>query len=267
MGETTIIGLKPARLFKKQGLEADSIRIGDVIPAIVKSVDSNKGNAYVCISDDLSGFIRLENFSYPPKHDNMDMATNEVGKDVTGHIFKRIIGKVIGIHENGLVELDRRQVLEEAINNLANNIGEIVNATVEEICPYGIFADIGNGVRTLIHVTECSNSRYVPIENFFAIGDEIRKVKILEFDSERKFFRTSIKQAYERSMFEPRSVVKVRVCGFIDGGAFVEFDPATTGIMDLYQSERERIETGDFVWCRIKKETKKGFKAHFISED
>lgn len=265
MGETKIMDLKPARLYEMQELEAESIRIGDLIPAIVRSADAHKQMAYVSISKNVDGFIRLENFSYPSKHDDISTSKNKVGKDVTGYISKEVIGKVIDIHEDGLIELDRRQVLEYATNTLANNVGGIVTATVETINPYGIFVDIGNGVHTLIHVTECSTRRYDHIEKFFTIEEVLPKVKILSFDPESKLFRASIKQAYERHEFQKESVARVKVCGFLDGGAFVEFNPATTGIMDIFPSERQKIEEGSYVLCRIKKNASKGFKAYFVS--
>lgn len=267
MGDTSIMGLKPARLFKMQEMEEGTIRIGDVIPAIVERVDCNKGRAYVRISSIVDGFIRLENFSYPSKYAEGSTAMHELGKDVTGYIYKKIIGKVIDIHEDGLVELDRRQVLQDATEALANNLGAIVEATVESVCKYGIFADIGNGVRTLIHVIECSKCRYDPIEKFFTIGQKLPKVKILDFDPESKFFKASIKQAYERQELTAGSVERVRVCSFLAGGAYVEFDPATTGIMDISPEEFWEIEIGSYVWTRIKKNKPQGFKAVFASLD
>ncbi len=263
MDTTSINGLKPERFYEMQ----EEVRIGNLIPGIVERYDYEERRVYVRITPDIMGFIQLDNFKYPPIITEDSMPQDLFPKEVKGYSQKKVIGRVIGIHEGGIVELDRRQILEDATSTIANNlVGTIVTATVEAIISYGIFVDIGNGVLSLIHDKECSKTKYYRMRNFFTVGQTIPKVKILGFDSKTKFFQTSIKQAYERNDPVPGSIVRVRVCtaGCLTGGRFVEFDPATTGIMDISPDEDSGLETGDYVWVSIKKIKPKGFCSKFI---
>lgn len=260
--------LKPERLVVNQERGEENLRIGDTIAAIVESYDSKNKKVVVRISEFVHGFIQLQKFTYPTvdvEKDGEDLAL----KSVRGHICKKITAKVIDVLDDRTVELDRSVLMEESMEILRNNIGSIVAATVEAVCSYGIFVDIGGGVRTLIRTSECSKVKYDSIKDFFGIGQLLPKVKILEFDHKTQFFKASIRQAYDEENLIVGSVEKLRICGngneSLDGGYFVEYNPNTSaGIMDV-GAYGMNLKNGEYVWAYIRKFKEKGFRASFIS--
>ncbi len=70
-------------------------------------------------------------------------------------------------------------------------VGEIYEATVASIKPYGAFVDIGSQISGLVHVSEIANKRVEKVEDYLKEGD-IVKVKVLGKDDQGKL-KLSIK--------------------------------------------------------------------------
>ncbi len=72
---------------------------------------------------------------------------------------------------------------------------------------------------------------------------------------------------YEREILECHSIQRLRVLEHVnEGGVFVEYNPATAGIMDISAAFNYNVKYGDYVMAYIKNNTKKGFKSRFISK-
>ena len=84
------------------------------------------------------------------------------------------------------------------INKIAfkPEIGEVYEAVVASVKPYGVFVDF-NGTGGLLHVSEISHSRIENVEDVFKEGDEV-KIKIIGVDRKTGKLRLS------RKAFMPR---------------------------------------------------------------
>jgi polyribonucleotide nucleotidyltransferase len=85
--------------------------------------------------------------------------------------------KIIGTDKAKLEEC--LSVVDMQING--PEVGEDYDAVVVTIKDYGMFVDIAEGVSGLVHVSEIADERVNNIEDYVAVGDNI-KVKLLEID-------------------------------------------------------------------------------------
>ncbi len=74
--------------------------------------------------------------------------------------------------------------------------GEIYEAKVKSIMPYGAFVEFLPGKEGLLHISEISNKRLESMEGVMNVGDVI-KVKLLEVDKKTGKFKLSRKAILE----------------------------------------------------------------------
>lgn len=256
------MAIMPEDMYVRQNPRSRDIKEGDIIPAIVREYNFDEGKVYCEISSHLKkAFIRLENFMFPEISSDFDR--EPIPPMIKSHIGRQVMASVVSKGSKGDFELDRKVVMKNTINHLANSVGEIVTATISCIRPHEAFIDIGNGVVSRLNRIECSRSKTANLEELFAVGDMIM-VKLMSFNPNTKRFEVSRKSAYERILFTYGSAQRVKVCGAVPRGAFVEYDPGNVGIMDLPNGTSVNEVLGRDVICHIKKNTEKGFKADFI---
>ena len=168
--------------------------------------------------------------------DDSDYKTKKL-RTAKALVGKKLLARVLRI-ENEMIILERRTVIKDTCEYLKNNVGKIIECTVNSIAYCGIFVDIGNGLVSLIPNVEISKSRCYDWSLYFNY-DNVLKVKILNYDTENGVFHLSRKGAYDVMTEEtlPRgSVIIVSVHKYVDeakSGVYVEYDPANTGIMDI----------------------------------
>lgn len=78
--------------------------------------------------------------------------------------------------------------------------GDIIDVQITGIQPYGAFAVLPDQTTGLIHISEISEKFVKSIEHFVCIGDVV-KVKLLDFDTDSKHAKLSLKaieKAYSR---------------------------------------------------------------------
>lgn len=254
--------IKPESLYIRENLKAKDIKEGDIIPITVTEFDYEGSRVCCEISSHVrKAFIRVENFSYPELH---EFSKTNIPHIISNHIGKQVVAKVVTKGRNGDYELDRKVVMKDTINYLSDNLGTVVVATIDAIRAYGAFIDIGNGVESLLHLSEFSEFRYQELANLFKIGDQI-EVRLLSFNPDTSRFDVSRKHVYQREILPCNSVQLVRILEQLGKElVFVEYNPKTIGIMDFSNAENFY---GKYALCRIKKNTWKGFKADFISWD
>lgn len=72
------------------------------------------------------------------------------------------------------------------------NVGDVVDAKVVSITPFGAFAQIIPGVDGLIHISQIAREKVTNVGQVLAVGDEV-KAKITEIDTEKVRVSLSIK--------------------------------------------------------------------------
>ena len=75
-------------------------------------------------------------------------------------------------------------------------VGDIVDATIVSITPFGAFAQIIPGVDGLIHISQISTERVTNINNVLSVGQEV-EAKIIDIDTEKNRVSLSIKALME----------------------------------------------------------------------
>jgi small subunit ribosomal protein S1 len=154
----------------------------------------------------------------------------------------------------GNVLVSRRRVVEQEksvqrAGTLAHlEVGQIYKGTVRALANFGAFVDIG-GVEGLLHVSDLDWKRIDNPNKVLKVGDEI-EVKVLKYDTAAGRISLGRKQllAHPWEGIEGRipvgSVVKGKVTGLADFGAFVEIEPGVEGL----------IHVSEFSWTeKIKK--------------
>lgn len=115
--------------------------------------------------------------------------------------MQEVTGTTITIEEvgnEGVIHIssnnkDNIQKACEMIDNITHvpEVGNIYDAVVATVMPYGVFVDFKNQ-SGLLHVSEISHSRIEKVEDVFKQGDPV-KVKLIGIDPKTKKFRLSRK--------------------------------------------------------------------------
>lgn len=167
---------------------------------------------------------------------------------VISRVNKQICFKVIDIlpTENGepKVILDRASAQEEALEYMIQNLspGDVIDAKITHMEPFGVFADIGCGIVGLLSIENISVSRITHPKDRFYTGQNIKAV-IKSIDYQTKRFTLSHKELLgtwqqNADLFS----VGMTVCGNIRSvepyGIFVELTPNLSGLAE-YSPEAE----------------------------
>ena len=249
--------VKPLRFYQENEKSISMPKEGDMVIARVISYSHGTVTLKVNGLDAEMGIADTNLFhTYEKNEKNM---ISLIGKNVNARVKKVI--------DSNFLLLERESIMRETYDALKSKVGEIVVATVEGVLEYAMFIDIGNGVNSMLHVSEVSQARYYDLTRIFHSGEEL-KVKILGFDPETGFFSVSRKDTYQKVTFEVGTCIKVRCAGYLHDktGVYVEFNPQTLGIMDVPENMCYfEFLDGDEVVVSIKGENDKGFKANFFS--
>ncbi len=110
-------------------------------------------------------------------------------------------GTIINIEEvgdEGVVNIasDNKEAIDAALERIRKitftpSVGEVYDATVKSVMPYGVFVDF-MGKSGLLHVSEMSHSRIDRVEDVFKEGDDVR-VKLIGVDKKTGKIRLSRK--------------------------------------------------------------------------
>jgi small subunit ribosomal protein S1 len=124
-----------------------------------------------------------------------------------------------------------------AIENYA--VGQRVMAKVTKLADYGCFAQIGEGVEGLVHVSEMDwTNRNIHPSKVVQVGDEV-EVQILDIDQQRRRISLGIKQCRENpwnafaSSTNKGDKVSGTVRSITDFGIFIGLDGGVDGLVHL----------------------------------
>ena len=170
--------------------------------------------------------------------------------------------------EEGNIVLSRRRVLEEEVQKMRDylkdtlNVGDIRDATVVRLMPFGAFVDLG-GIEGLVPASEISWTRGIKVEEALTEGQPVQ-VKIIALDwgdgTSKERVTLSIKQAtkspWERiangeAQYVVGAKLKGKVVRLATYGVFVELEPGLDGLAHISQlGQDHRIEDPSEV-CQI----------------
>jgi len=172
----------------------------------------------------------------------MDTKYVENPDEYVGATFDFLISK---FEEKGRnIVVSRRELLKEQQEAAKKEFfktaasGDIVDALVTTIKPYGVFVELVPGLEGLIHISELAWSRVGHPDEVASVNDRIT-AKILEIDPEKGKISLSARQAaadpwdtvQERFKSGDKTSGKVTRCA--DFGAFVEIAPGIEGLVHI----------------------------------
>ena len=143
--------------------------------------------------------------------------------------------------ERKRVSLGMKQLASDpwttAIENYA--VGQRVTAKVTKLADYGCFAQIGEGIEGLVHVSEMDwTNRNIHPSKVVQVGDEV-EVQILDIDHQRRRISLGIKQCRENpwnafaSSTNKGDKVSGTVRSITDFGIFIGLDGGVDGLVHL----------------------------------
>ena len=175
--------------------------------------------------------------------------------DLTVYVGQKLPCQVMELDRtrNRMV-LSRREMLEaeraEARATLLETLepGQVLDAVVTRIQPFGAFADIG-GMDGLIHVSEMSWQRVQDPNHLLKVGDNVA-VQVLSVDTEHDPPRIALgmKQLTTDPMltvldgFTEGDIVKGTVTRLADFGAFVELAEGVDGLVHISQLSNDHVK-------------------------
>ena len=172
------------------------------------------------------------------------------------------------IHGRKTAVLSRKSVqescAEEYLSNL--NCGDIIDAKITHMEPFGAFADIGAGISSLLPIDSISVSR-IPHPNVrFTSGQDIKAV-VKSFDDKGRITLThkELLGTWEQNAdsFKPGETVPGIVRSVEKYGIFVELTPNLAGLAEYTQG----IESGQSTCVYIKSIIPERMKVKLIIVD
>ncbi|GMH39386.1 hypothetical protein BSKO_07284 [Bryopsis sp. KO-2023] len=99
------------------------------------------------------------------------------------------------LSEGGMVDFEDEQGGDSTKSTFDDIVlGDIYEARVVNIVPFGVFIDIGAETDALVHISQLMDAFVKDINEFLQVGDMIQ-VKIIDKDEQRRRIGASIKQA------------------------------------------------------------------------
>lgn len=172
------------------------------------------------------------------------------------HDFKNVV-----VSHKALIEAELEQQRAEIISKLEQ--GQILEGTVKNIVPYGVFIDLG-GVDGLIHITDLSWGRVSHPEEVVQLDQKINVV-ILSFDKKDNRIALGLKQLTPHpwealdANIQVGDTIMGKVVVIADYGAFVEVCPGVEGLIHVSEmswsnhlrSAQEFLKVGDVVQAKV----------------
>jgi small subunit ribosomal protein S1 len=189
----------------------------------------------------------------------------------TGKLYPFLItrlekgGRNMVLSRRALLEREQAENLESLLADLHE--GDVREAVVTRLAPFGAFLELAPGVDGMAHLSELSWSRIGRADEVVSVGDRVR-VKILGISEAKKGPRISLslrrvsgdpwKEAAERLV--PGDVVGGKITRTAPFGAFVEVLPGIEGLLHLSELSYEKrvaraedmLAAGDRVAVKIK---------------
>ena len=170
-------------------------------------------------------------------------------------VNKRVCFRVAGFHKNADGELipvlSRRSVqldcLKEYVNSL--NCGDIIDARVTRLEPFGAFIDIGAGINSLIPIDMLSVSRITHPKERLTEGEIIRVALRKREEEKLTFTLKELLGTWEENaaLFSAGETVTGTVRSIETYGAFVELTPNLAGLAEPCEGLKAGMQVSVFI--------------------
>ena len=224
----------------------------EILQGIVKKCDNNY-NLYINFENGLNGIIPREEI------EEINIQEDGLPKEnlCVGKVHKFVQFKVKDVDENKNLILSRKEVQQDALNWVKNDlqVGDKVTGIVKNIKPYGAFVEIGGGVVGLVHIEDLSVARIKTPYERLKIGQKV-EIMVKSIDRNNGKVILSYKEMFgsweeNAKQFEIGKKVKgkVRETEKNKNGIFIELTPNLVGMAEY----EEGLEYGQDVDVYIKK--------------
>ena len=167
----------------------DKYPIGTEVEGTVRNLTDF--GAFVELEDGVDGLIHISDLSWKKiKHPSEVLKKKD-----------KISSAVLSIDkENCRISLGVKQLLPDPWDEIAGNypIGTEVSGKIIKVTGFGAFAEFGDGLEGLIHVSQLSSKNITAPEEAVKVDDNI-KAKVIKVDTNDKKIALSIK-AYEENL-------------------------------------------------------------------
>ena len=167
----------------------DKYPIGTEVEGTVRNLTDF--GAFVELEDGVDGLIHISDLSWKKiKHPSELLKKKD-----------KISSAVLSIDkENCRISLGVKQLLPDPWDEIAGNypIGTEVSGKIIKVTGFGAFAEFGDGLEGLIHVSQLSSKNITAPEEAVKVDDDI-KAKVIKVDTNDKKIALSIK-AYEENL-------------------------------------------------------------------
>ncbi len=189
--------------------------------------------AFMEIAPSIEGMIHISELSWS-RVSNADEAVSpgdlirakilSIGKDAKGQIR---------------ISLSRKQAEGDPWNDVEGrlNVGDVMQARVVRLTPFGAFVEVLPGIDGLVHVSEMSWTKRVnKPEELLAVGDDV-SIKIKEISIEKRRISLSMRDAEGdpwaevAQRFAVGSMVEGTVESIAKFGFFINLAPGITGLL------------------------------------
>ena len=147
--------------------------------------------AFIELEDGVDGLIHISDLSWKKiKHPSEVLKKKDEIKTIVLNIDK----------ESCRISLGVKQLQSDPWDDIAKDysIGMEIEGTIIKITGFGVFAEFGDGLEGLIHITQLGSKNVPEPEKGVKIGEKI-KAKIVKVDTSNKKIALSIK-AYEENL-------------------------------------------------------------------
>ena len=225
-----LLSHKKARILKSWERVNQAYESQEIITGYVKS--RTKGGLIVTVFDNIEAFLPGSQIDVKPirDYDVFVDKTMEFKVVKINHEYKNVV-----VSHKALIEDEIEAQKAEIISHLEK--GQVLEGTVKNITPYGVFIDLG-GVDGLIHITDLSWGRVSDPKDIVELDQKINVV-ILDFDEAKHRIALGLKQltphpwdALDANLKEGDHV-KGKVVVIADYGAFVEVVPGVEGLIHV----------------------------------
>ncbi|MDP6477447.1 MAG: 30S ribosomal protein S1 [Nitrospinaceae bacterium] len=147
--------------------------------------------AFIELEDGVDGLIHISDLSWKKiKHPSEVVKKKDATKAVVLSIDK----------DSCRISLGVKQLQPDPWDGIAKNylIGTEVEGTIVKVTGFGAFAEFGDGLEGLIHVSQLSSEKVTHPDKAVSVGDKI-KAKVIKVDTSSKKIALSIK-AHEQDL-------------------------------------------------------------------
>jgi small subunit ribosomal protein S1 len=210
---------------KRIGKASDVLSIGDMVDAVVLSIDKNEQKislgirqtesnpweevqlqnpvgsqvrgtvrnftaygAFVALAEGVDGMIHVSDMSWTRKI-NHPSEMLEIGQEVDCVIMAVDA-------ENQRISLGMKQLQGDPWTTIADkfNVGEVIKGKVSKITAFGAFVELAEGIDGLVHISQISEDKVENVKDALSIGQEV-EARIVKIDAVERKIGLSIKAA------------------------------------------------------------------------